>query len=709
MSTNEDPPVFKWSSVPRKVISESELVISFSVIVNNSNCDSSKCFWRCLYNNQPINCENKDIVIKDSEDGKKEVEIVYGFQAYPDNSWSISYKWSRMIHFVETLIRDNSEEGFHVYNAELGDSFLLDELSMYPSMNDILDTPITSSQNIKIGFRLANSPKSNEVVLINCSGDGPAKMLVDTLKFETDPMLPRWTELASDGSKFNNLQPVPFSMSCIVTSSLGSDGYYSLAPDAILDGETKGVIWPMFGELLLSFMVNDEMKFVSSLLNDSNSSNSLRSANDVNSMEASVFSLTSFGGGTYLILKPQKDFFNENTAGKTTLVFDSNAKVFLDDLELKVICNDSNISQCKFPDETPMPSEFESGDMMVQLPKFDEICGSDNRFCNSNNRFKKIVIQNPTIPSDGSDAIGGAISCSPFCGGPDINGLGIEIVQHCDDYYNGPECSTYDYSQQHCGYSTDGSSTCSDCPESAICVGGATIRPIEGYWSPDEMTLPTKCKEPSIERCKGWDVETRQVICGNHFTGNMCESCELGYRPNLDGTKCKHEESSFMDDLKSYIITCAEVTGAALLVYVLFFIFCRRAPIPEQQIPMESHVPIDDLSFLNPLSTAAIDSNQVPAMNMISRPQMSLNSRTNTFHRQESGVLKKVKRTSIVTAPSSKSKAKRSSLVNQDSKMKKQTVANTNKTKQKSSLNANQNSFVVRSAQMASGTSRVFI
>eukprot|EP01029_Cantina_marsupialis_P020915 TRINITY_DN4947_c0_g3_i2.p1 TRINITY_DN4947_c0_g3~~TRINITY_DN4947_c0_g3_i2.p1 ORF type:complete len:724 (-),score=153.46 TRINITY_DN4947_c0_g3_i2:612-2783(-) len=44
--------------------------------------------------------------------------------------------------------------------------------------------------------------------------------------------------------------------------------------------------------------------------------------------------------------------------------------------------------------------------------------------------------------------------------------------------------------------------------------------------------------EPAELRCLGWDTETSQPVCGDHFTGPMCGSCVMGYYPDTWNIEC---------------------------------------------------------------------------------------------------------------------------------------------------------------------------
>ena len=75
--------------------------------------------------------------------------------------------------------------------------------------------------------------------------------------------------------------------------------------------------------------------------------------------------------------------------------------------------------------------------------------------------------------------------------------------------------------------------SCKSCPAIATCPGGDRLWPIEGYWSPNEQTMPTACSAPT-SRCAGG----KGSPCAPAYSGDHCIDCATNYEYQISSGIC---------------------------------------------------------------------------------------------------------------------------------------------------------------------------
>lgn len=135
----------------------------------------------------------------------------------------------------------------------------------------------------------------------------------------------------------------------------------------------------------------------------------------------------------------------------------------------------------------------------LQMPSYSQLCPNSSS-CDRDLGYKQVVVENAykvsvlfgnrsggdglAVPFNGEGAdyfIGGTIACPPSCPDSDFEAFngGIYVSKPCSGFTNGPLCLGAAHANS-CGYWTNASSGCLDCPTGGICPGGARIWTLPG-------------------------------------------------------------------------------------------------------------------------------------------------------------------------------------------------------------------------------------
>lgn len=129
-----------------------------------------------------------------------------------------------------------------------------------------------------------------------------------------------------------------------------------------------------------------------------------------------------------------------------------------------------------------------------------------------------------------------------------------------------------------CAYGAE--SSCSVCPDNALCPGGYRLWPRTGAWEASDARGFTvfDCPPPALERCAGWNVTSGSTQCGSPYLQGsyLCSACASGYALSSDGTcEACPVIASMWDRYRVLLMIIAALLGIVSLVYAVLLLLVR--------------------------------------------------------------------------------------------------------------------------------------
>jgi hypothetical protein len=210
--------------------------------------------------------------------------------------------------------------------------------------------------------------------------------------------------------------------------------------------------------------------------------------------------------------------------------------------------------------------------MNVTLPAYDELCPDpcqDGRYLlltihvPFNNATRADLDCLGTVTTDALAAADSTTTattyCTSACGPGDFTGCPLDVgglwllKNACEGFSTDPATCLNEATSESCAFqahdttttsSADSTPTCTACPPTALCPGGARMWPKRGFWKADEAdtsTLPEECPPPSKRRCVGWDGSTLSTRCGTGYAQgtHLCGACAKNWFNTISNRTCQ--------------------------------------------------------------------------------------------------------------------------------------------------------------------------
>eukprot|EP01029_Cantina_marsupialis_P011306 TRINITY_DN2522_c1_g2_i1.p1 TRINITY_DN2522_c1_g2~~TRINITY_DN2522_c1_g2_i1.p1 ORF type:complete len:1913 (+),score=499.43 TRINITY_DN2522_c1_g2_i1:354-5741(+) len=544
-------PSIKLISRPPVATVSSTASFSFEIYDGDEPCPA--CTFSCLLDNISMQNCRLELVASDISYGEHTFSVIAS-DSYQSRTETVT--WSRVDVAVIPMIKDDpTDENSSVREFIPGvDPFIVSEFGHREDMRiAFANDHIPYKQ---IGLKLSKPVNSNEIAMIKCSANGDIVTIEpSTLTFRGNELI-KWMKISAIEDGSNTSERVSFEIKCDVSSN--DPLHYDMSPDLTFIGEKQNVIWPIFDDILLHQLISV----------DANVTKTVPSVVD------GKFSMTTAGEEIITILPHQE--FLDNDEG----VFLEGMALYLDEIPLERICykpEEIVNNQCIvwFSDRN-VTVDVDPKGIMVQLPSYDDVCV--NSVCDKN-PYRTLTLKNEfdissvNKESPYAESIGGALSCPGYCANAN-EGKGIYFNMECEGYHNGPECRDSSFSQQNCAVRVG--SLCSDCPNGAICPGGSRTWPSIGFFTMSESALPQECEIPKEERCLGWDEAAAEPMCGDIYTGPMCQNCIQGYYPGFNDQSCLEcPEATLWTYLGPLLIVSALGGGVFLFMFALVWYASR--------------------------------------------------------------------------------------------------------------------------------------
>eukprot|EP01029_Cantina_marsupialis_P023419 TRINITY_DN583_c0_g2_i2.p1 TRINITY_DN583_c0_g2~~TRINITY_DN583_c0_g2_i2.p1 ORF type:complete len:1219 (-),score=282.24 TRINITY_DN583_c0_g2_i2:1178-4834(-) len=533
-------PQIQWISRPALVTIDSNAQFSFKVLDGDSDCVG--CKFQCSLDGLVVNSCSKDMTLSNIDYGRHELQITASDMS--NNSDIQTAEWHRLDVVISPMTRWSEGKTQEVFTPGVH-KLEVTEFGEYPDMVAKLD--VSHNYSVDLGLKLSSALYPLEVVTITCQNKGgEVDLSRKTLVYQGSTEI-NWLTITGNDSHDNQVDAIPFSISCSIKST--ADDHYGLLPDMTFEGTKQSVIWPIFEDIFLhqqTAIGSNKTELISSVVDDK-------------------FSL-SVAGSEIISIIPGRNYTENNHPA-----FLDSIEIYLDDTLLSPLCEDFKGKECiVLLNNKNVTIDVPENGITLRLPSYDETCGSSGNLCAGDKAYRSLTLKNKFQLSDDAnspyaEALGGVVSCSPYCNGGN-EGQGLYFSWACEGYATGPQCRDVAYSQANCAVRMDG--FCTDCPSGSICPGGSRIWPQPGFWSINAYTLPQPCDEPAEVRCGGWDESTGEPTCGSLYTGPYCKSCVTGYYPGFNGLECLECPHP---SLLTYALPLLKIAFLASLLFGMMF------------------------------------------------------------------------------------------------------------------------------------------
>eukprot|EP01029_Cantina_marsupialis_P002656 TRINITY_DN1251_c0_g1_i4.p1 TRINITY_DN1251_c0_g1~~TRINITY_DN1251_c0_g1_i4.p1 ORF type:complete len:1220 (+),score=399.07 TRINITY_DN1251_c0_g1_i4:3-3662(+) len=545
-------PTLEWIERPDVTTVLTDVIFKFKLLDGGLACSTCSVTAKLdLTNVTPQkDCSSGDCIVTISANGLglESHKLSMTLVDSSSNHDTIDIEWRIMDVVVNAYTRSTAADPTIVgtpFRSGI-DTLVVSEAGYY---SELLDNTVTTHETgVDLGLEVADLFE-NEVVTIKCSSTIEHVRVTPDKHVYSGSTTIQWFTIEGMEDTTNNPSKTSFGITCVLSSNEAS--HYGILNGEVMEfaGEKTNVIWPVFDDIIVHYLTTP-------------GSNSTIGTSSVS--EDGKFSLTA-SGNEIITLIPHQEFVDQNDP-----VFLPGMKVLVGGVELERVCEDE-IDTCVVPmHDTVVIVDVNPNGMMFKLPSYSSMCGSDGANC-KDSAYQKIILKNPfDIVSDNAltpyvDAIGGLTSCSPHCNAGK-SGRGIYFNEECEDFYNGPKCMDYAFSQENCAVRMNG--LCVPCPTGSICAGGERMWPAPSFWSFSEQMAPIECDFPAAERCQGFDVATGEAICGISFDGPMCHSCADGYYPGFNNVECLECPEK---DLMLYLKPVGIILGVVLIISLVIF------------------------------------------------------------------------------------------------------------------------------------------